>query len=81
MGLNASGNEFCMRTDDMVGNIPGVSKLVDDILVQAASEELLVETVAKVLQKAREHGVTISKSKMHHGSSVKFAGYIIRVTG
>ena len=81
MGLNASVDEFCRRTDDAFGCIPGVSKLVDDILVQADIEDLLIAKIDEVLQKSREHGVTISKSKMQQGSSVKFAGYVIRAMG
>ena len=33
MGLNASGDEFCKRTDEALEGAEGVLKLVDDILV------------------------------------------------
>ena len=32
-GLISSGDEFCARSDIALANIPGVFKLVDDILV------------------------------------------------
>ena len=33
MGLMSSGDEFCARTNKALSGIPGVHKLVDDILV------------------------------------------------
>ena len=33
MGLTSSGDEFCARTDKALAGIPGVFKLVDDILM------------------------------------------------
>jgi hypothetical protein len=35
MGLNASSDEFCRRTDEALAGVAGVVKVVDDILVQA----------------------------------------------
>ena len=32
MGLTSSGDIFCARTDEALAGIPGVHKLVDDIL-------------------------------------------------
>ena len=38
MGLVSSGDEFCARTDRALADIPGVYKLVDDILVHASDQ-------------------------------------------
>ena len=35
MGLSCSSDEFCRRSDEVIRNLPGVRKLVDDILIQA----------------------------------------------
>ena len=78
MGLNTSSDVFCQRTDKAFMHIKGVSKLVDDVLVQGNTYDQLVDRVNKVLASAWEHSVMISGSKMQHGPEVKFAGYIIK---
>ena len=78
MGLASSGDEFCRRTDEALQGCEGVDKLVDDILVQAKSEEQLLERVREVLLRAHQHGVTLSKSKLQCGQEVRFGGFIIR---
>ena len=54
-----------------------MSKLVDDILVEASSMEEMQERVRKVLQQAKLNNVTISRRKTQFGSSVKFGGFIV----
>ena len=43
MGLTSSGDEFCARTDKALVGIPGVFKLVDDILMLGDSVEQLLD--------------------------------------
>ena len=43
MGLCLSGDEFCQRTDEALGNINIVKKLVDDILIFAPDDETLLK--------------------------------------
>ncbi len=81
MGLNASSDEWCSRSDAAIQGLEGVLKLVDDILVLAPSLELLETRLRAVLTRCRENGITISKKKFQVGSSVKFAGYIVSSTG
>lgn len=81
MGLCASSDEWCHRSDLALAGLPGVKKLVDDILVQAPTKSILFERIKTVLQRCREHGITISREKMLAGESVKFAGHIISSTG
>ena len=57
------------------------AKIVDDILIWAATLEELFERVSKILQKCTELRVTISEKKLQIGTSVKFAGYVISQTG
>ena len=38
MGLSCSSDEFCRRSDKVIEGLPGIRKLVDDILVQAPFE-------------------------------------------
>ena len=57
------------------------AKIVDDILIWAETMEELEERIQKVMQKCREHQITISASKFTVGEEVKFAGYIVSGNG
>ena len=81
MGLNASGDEFCYRSDVAIRGIPGVSKLVDDILVQAPDEQVALHRFRLVLDRCRKNGMTISFKKLQFGTSVKFAGHLVTADG
>ena len=81
MGLNASSDEFCLRTDQALKGIPGMVKLVDDILIFAEDEDTLYRRVREVLQRCRSHGITISRKKLQIGREVPFAGYVVSGEG
>ncbi|CAB4046217.1 Hypothetical predicted protein, partial [Paramuricea clavata] len=81
MGLNASSDEWCHRSDDAIHGIDGVTKLVDDVLIQAESEEELKSRLYQVLERCKSHGITISKRKIHVGTPLKFAGFLITQEG
>jgi hypothetical protein len=81
MGLNASGDEFCMRTDMALQGLTGVSKLVDDILVEGATIEQLRQRLVKVLERCRKHAIKLSIDKLEIGQTVNFAGHIISHRG
>lgn len=81
MGLSASSDEWCARSDAALHGLEGVLKIVDDILVQAPTEPLLLQRLGAVLDRCRQHGITLSKKKLAIGSQVSFAGYTIGSTG
>ena len=81
MGLNASGDEFCRRSDDAVAHLPGVLKLVDDILIFSSNLEELFERVENVLRACTEHNITLSRKKLEIGSCVTFAGFQVSDAG
>ena len=81
MGLNASGDEWCRRSDEALVGLHGVKKLVDDLIIFAPNQEILLSRIRAVLQRCREHGITLSKRKFEIGDSVKFAGYILSRDG
>ncbi|XP_059087680.1 uncharacterized protein K02A2.6-like [Tigriopus californicus] len=81
MGLNASGNEFCARGDRALAGLPGVRKIVDDILICADSYKDLAQKTEAVLKRCEENNITLSKTKAQIGSFVKFAGYVIGPDG
>ena len=81
MGLNASGDEFCQATDTIIAGLEGITKLVDDLLIQAPDEVTLYKRVRALLERAREHGMTLSKEKIQWGRRVKFAGFLVTDEG
>ena len=81
MGLTSSGDIFCARTDEALAGIPGVHKLVDDILVCGETKEELLERVVMVMERCRAHNITLSAAKAQVGPEVKFAGFMVGSDG
>ena len=81
MGFSASSDEWCKRSDAALAGIPGVHKLVDDILIEAKDYNELYEKLETVLQRCVDSNITISLKKMQIGETVIFAGYKISSEG
>ena len=81
MGCSASSDEWCKRSDAALCGIPGVHKLVDDILIEAKDYNQLLERLETVLERCVNSNITISLKKMQIGESVIFAGYNISSNG
>ena len=83
MGLSSSSDWFNLETDKAVWDllVLWLLKIVDDMLVQARTEQELFARIRIVLQRCRDAGITISHRKLHYGQSVSFAGFIISADG
>ncbi len=81
MGLNASGDEFCARSDVPFYGHEGTFKLVDDGLTQGHSIDQLRDRLRSLLLDCRKAGITLSKRKFDIGQKVKFAGHVISKDG
>ena len=81
MGLSSSSDEFCRRSDEVIKDLPGTRKLVDDILIQASSLEQLKSRISALLSRCKAHSFTLSQKKFEIGQTVTFAGYIVGNTG
>ena len=81
MGLVSSGDVFCQRTDAALAGIPGIQKLVDDILVVGKSKKELLKRIEFVLERCQRNRITLSDSKMQLGTEVHFAGHIVNDQG
>ena len=81
MDLSCSSDEFCRRSDEVVRNLPGIRKLVDDILVQAPTPEALKNRISELLQRCRKHHFTLSQKKFEIGRKVNFAGFVVSRDG
>jgi hypothetical protein len=75
MGLSSSSDEWCKRSDKALAGIPGVQKLVDDILIEGTTYDELFERIELVLKRCTEANITISLQKMQIGEEVDFASY------
>ena len=53
MGLSCSSDEFCRRSDKIIEGLPGIRKLVDDILVQAPDLETLNIRIDSLLRRCK----------------------------
>ncbi|NJL71583.1 MAG: RNA-directed DNA polymerase [Candidatus Competibacteraceae bacterium] len=81
MGLSASSGAWCERSDKAIEGLAGVTKLVDDILIQAPNLDVLRERITSVLLRCRENGITLSKRKFFYGPEVEFAGFLVSASG
>ena len=77
----SSGDEFCARTDRVLARVPGVHKLVDDILVYGKDHEELLDCIRMVFELCQEWRITLSKGIHQIGLKVTFAGYIVSEEG
>ena len=80
MGLTSSGRILSSTRQSSRG-IPGVFKLVDDILMLGDSVEQLLDRVKAVSKRWEEHRITLSETKYQVGTEVKFAGYLVSDKG
>ena len=64
MGLNASSDEWCRRSDEVIKGIRNTQKIVDDILICGETMDELIDTIRQVLQKCREHNIVISEKNL-----------------
>ena len=80
MGLNASSDKWCCKSDIIVEGLPWARKLVDDTIIWADNEEDLVIRTRTVLERCKNN-ITISRKKFKMGSEIEFAGHIISDTG
>ena len=81
MGLNASSDEWCCKSDVIVEGLPWARKLVDDTKIWADNEEDLVIRTRTVLERCKTNNITISHKKFEMGKEIEFAGHIISDTG
>ena len=81
MGLNALSDEWCSRSDVVIEGLPWTRKIVDDILIWAETEEKLMERTRIILNRCKEHNITISRKKLELGTELGFAGHIVSHNG
>ena len=81
MGLASAGDEFVARSDAALEGIPGVQKLVDDILLVADNRDQFIERFRQIVERCEKFGITLSAKKIQIGQEVKFGGMIVNDKG
>ena len=81
MGLSASSDEWCRRSDVIIQGLPFAMKIVDDTLVWGSSPEEIKKNVVTVLKRCKEENITISFAKLEINTTISFAGYVISHNG
>ena len=81
MGLNASSDEWCSRPDVVIEGLPWTRKIVDDILIWAETEEELMERTRVILNRCKEHNITISRKKLELGTELGYVDFRISIYG
>ena len=81
MGLCASSDEFCRRTDEAFQGLDWFLKIVDDGLIQGKDLDQLFDRIDIVLGRCRKAGIKVSLKKFQFGTEVKFAGHIVSADG
>ncbi len=81
MGLCNSSDEFVRRSDYALAGLPGVVKLIDDVLITAENYPQLYERIENVLQQCEEHNIILSINKFKIGDPVVFSGFNLGSTG
>ena len=81
-GVISAGDVFNQCLHQTFGDIPQFAKFVDDILVFTHTFLSQVSTTCKVLQRARQHGITRSPHKFEFAvSKAHFCRYTISRSG
>lgn len=77
MGLNASSDFFCAVTDNIIREIEGVTKLVDDLLGDFTTFKELVSTIVTLCKRFRKNYVIIHPDKFVINTKVSFGGLVV----
>ena len=82
MGCKATQDWWNQLSDQVLVDFQEWSaKIVDDILIWAETKDELGDRIRQVMEKCREHNITISASKFTVCQEVKFTGYIVSENG
>ena len=82
MGLASSQDEYCARGDEALQGIEQIKKVANDILIQGETAQEHLNTIVAVLNRCREHGITLNPKKVQLlQSAVRYVGYILSSDG
>ena len=81
-GISSISEFFNRRMDECFRDIPGIQRVVDDVLICGATKEELDGRVRLFLDRCRARGVTLNMKKAQHMQpEVRFAGFMVTPDG
>ena len=81
MGLTSSRDISCACMDKTLAGIPGLHKLVDDLIVYGETKRQLMKHVYLLMERCKQHDITLSASKAQVGEEVTFACFMVGHNG
>ena len=79
-GYCNSGPIFCRQSDKVLEGQP-MQKGIDDVLVEGANKQEILDKLRQVLEAARRGNMTFSRKKIQFGDTVEFCGYQVTREG
>ena len=81
-GVCSISEHYNRRMDECFEGIPGIERLVDDVIVYGRTQEELIQRTRQLLQRCREKGVSLNRQKIQFmKQEAKFAGFIVSKDG
>ena len=80
-GMSSSGDFYNQCASIVCADVPGLSRTVDDVLIEAVDYDELESRCRIFLQSCRKWGMTLSDVKIEYGSSVSFGGFVVSDQG
>lgn len=81
-GINTSAEIFQRKNSEIFGDILGNKIYIDDLIIAGSTEEEHDRILKKVLDRAKECGITFNKNKFQYKKTqVKLLGYIVSENG
>ena len=81
MGLRSTNDVYCAKSDKTIEDVEDAQKIVDDILLPACTEDVLLSQIRQVLTNCRRFNVAISLKKLEVGTNINFAGFSLSPAG
>jgi hypothetical protein len=78
MGLSATSDDWCRKSDFVIEGNENARKIVDDILCWGASMQELMTKLDTILLRCKAIGITLSIKKFKISKEVAFAGYVVK---
>lgn len=80
--ISSAPEHFQCRMNKVLSGLPGVLRLIDDILVYGSCREEHNERLEAVLNRLKSAGVTLNQTKCEFGKeTIKFLGHVINSNG
>jgi hypothetical protein len=78
MGLSATSDDWCRKSNFVIEGKENARKIVDDILSWGATMQELMTKLDTILLQCKAIGITLSIKKIKISKEVAFAGYVVK---